>query len=406
MITADKHGVRFTKNIREALIVFAILFSVILPASSQTWIEATNVPDYLNWTAIASSDDGGKLIAADYAGDVYTSTNSGANWTHLIKAPFVSRIASSADGMKLVAAAYPGLVYTSTNSGVSWVTNNAPNEPWLSVASSADGSTLVAVATSCSIYSSTNCGANWISNNTPSTGVEWFSVASSADGKTLAAAAYDDGYGNGGLIYTSTNSGAYWESNNVPKLNWTSIASSSDGEKLVAVPYPGSNIYTSTDSGLNWTPNSVPLEYWFSVASSADGRNLAAAIVDGGIYTSTNSGFSWISNSVPSENWQSIASSADGNKLVAMVDNYPNGGPIYTSYYAPTPQLNLTTSNNNLTLSWIVPSTNFVLQQNLNLTTTNWAMVTNAPALNLISLQYQVIMSRPSSNDFYRLATP
>jgi len=31
------------------------------------------------------------------------------------------------------------LIYTSTNSGITWVSNNVPNDSWISVASSADG---------------------------------------------------------------------------------------------------------------------------------------------------------------------------------------------------------------------------------------------------------------------------
>ena len=63
-------------------------------------------------------------------------------------------------------------------------------------------------------------------------------------------------------------------------------------------------------------------------------------------------------------------------------------------------------SNNNLVLSWIVPTTNFVLQQNLDLTTTNWTNVTNAPVLNLTNLQDEVVLSPTNDSGFYRLKTP
>ena len=56
--------------------------------------------------------------------------------------------------------------------------------------------------------------------------------------------------------------------------------------------------------------------------------------------------------------------------------------------------------------SWIIPSTNFVLEQNLDLTTTNWTPVTNPPALNLSNLQYQVILFPSNNSTFYRLTTP
>jgi photosystem II stability/assembly factor-like uncharacterized protein len=34
-----------------------------------------------NWYSISSSDDGQKLIASNYDGSVYFSTDSGENWT-------------------------------------------------------------------------------------------------------------------------------------------------------------------------------------------------------------------------------------------------------------------------------------------------------------------------------------
>lgn len=68
--------------------------------------------------------------------------------------------------------------------------------------------------------------------------------------------------------------------------------------------------------------------------------------------------------------------------------------------------MNITPTNGNLMLSWTVPSTNFVLQQDLDLTTTNWTDVTNTPTLNLTNLQDEVILSPIGSSGFYRLKTP
>ncbi len=66
--------------------------------------------------------------------------------------------------------------------------------------------------------------------------------------------------------------------------------------------------------------------------------------------------------------------------------------------------MNITPTNGNLTLSWIVPSTNFVMQQSPDLQ--NWADMTNQPVLNLANLQNEVILPPPGSNVFYRLKTP
>lgn len=60
-------------------------------------------------------------------------------------------------------------------------------------------------------------------------------------------------------------------------------------------------------------------------------------------------------------------------------------------------------SDGNATVSWTIPSANFTLQENSDLTTTNWTDVTSTPALNLTNLQYQTTMSRSAGNRFYRL---
>ena len=136
---------------------------------------------------------------------------------------------------------------------------------------------------------------------------------------------------------------------------------------------------------------------WPSVASSADGTKLVAGL--GYIYTSADSGVTWTQTSAPGWGQWSVASSADGARLVAAAE----GGLIYTSYSVPTPQMSITPTSNSLTLSWIIPSSNFVLQQNSNLTTTNWINVTNTPVLNVTNLQNQTTLPSPASSYFYRL---
>jgi hypothetical protein len=267
------------------------------------------------------------------------------------------------------------------------------------------------------VYTSTNAGATWtLAGNAPSNW--WQSVASSADGNKLVAAV--GGSERTGLIYVSPDAGTTWtQAGNAPSNTWQCVASSADGGKLVSVsqlvePAVGGSIFTSTNSGMTWTSNSVPSEPWSSVASSADGTKLMAVAYNesfstgsgfsyaGGIFNSTNSGATWTQTVGPSNFWFSIATSADGNKSAVTV----SGGGIYNSETAPTPQLSIEFSNRSLALAWIMPSTQFVLQQNSDLTTTNWVTVTNTPAFNLSSLQNQVTLSSSNRSGFYRLANP
>ncbi|HXI50439.1 MAG TPA: hypothetical protein VNH84_03020 [Candidatus Saccharimonadales bacterium] len=160
------------------------------------------------------------------------------------------------------------------------------------------------------------------------------------------------------------------------------------------VPGP---IYASTNSGADWALTGAPNLWWTAAACSADASTVVAA--GESVYTSTNSGATGTTYSSPSTDWASVASSADGNKLVAAV----NGGGIYTSQSTPAPALSITASGANIVHSWIVPSLDFSLQENSELTPANWMDVTNTPTLNLTNLQNQVTVPPPTGNRFYRL---
>lgn len=386
-----------------------------LIASAQTWTK-TSAPSN-SWTCIASSANGSNLIAGTSSGPLYLSTNSGTTWTVTIATnEYWTSVASSADGTHLFASASydsssgPAGLYISTNSGAAWMTINLPDLYWGSVASSADGQTLVAVAPGGAggggpggIFSTTNGGISWTTNNIN----EEFGVASSADGKKMFAV--------GGETYRSTNSGITWarETNAPFILSLVSpsqyIAASVDGTKLIlCIPWDGSNnpgpIYVSTDSGDTWSRTSAPSNDWGFVTSSADGNTIVAvpySYQSGTICLSTNGGETWTTNS-PIENWGAIACSADGGKLAAAAFELSiNGGPIYTSQSIVSPLMDVASANGGVKLSWIVPSTNFVLLQSPDLS--NWSNVTNIPVLKTNDVQDYVTVVSTNRLRFYRL---
>jgi hypothetical protein len=416
------------KNFKNLLVASTALLTANF-AFAQTWTQ-TSAP-VTNWTAVASSADGTKLVAVANASGIWVSTNSGATWTQT-SAPQSGwfRVASSADGARLAAVgepspivgppplSYTGSFYASTNSGATWMSNNLPRVSKIgttsySLASSADGRMLAALISSSlggALFTSTNSGAAWITNNLPNG--TWNSVASSADGTRLVIGGF--------RILISTNSGNSWMLTNPVAASF--VSSSADSAKCAAIS--GQLIFISTNSGTTWAQSSASPTNWIALASSADGSRLVAVagrshslqnpVVTGPIYTSTNGGATWTSNNVPVHNWTCVASSADGCKLVAadagnLSTNIPGatvGGGIWTAQTPPGPSLNIAPTNGNLALSWTMPSTNFVLQQNPDLTTTNWADVTNPPVLNLTNLQDEVTLPMPASSGFYRLKTP
>ncbi len=234
--------------------------------------------------SMASSADGTKLAGVIYGGTVVTSTNSGNTWQTIPSTTaFWQSIASSADGTKLVATIYNSqYIYTSVNSGANWSAQSTTTPRyWNAVASSADGTKLAAVVTNNGyIYTSINSGATWSQSGSPP--LNWDAIASSADGTKLAATAF------GGGIYISLDAGASWtQATNAPAANWSAIASSADGGRLVAA-VNGGGIYFSANFGATWIKQPLADQNWKDVTCSADGTKMAAVYNPagnaGGIY--------------------------------------------------------------------------------------------------------------------------
>ena len=417
------------KPIKLLLLTVAIStgwFTTVNLAFAQTWTQtgAANT----NWFSIASSADGSVLFASGGTTNqsaIYISTNSGATWaqTTLPMTNSSFGLAVSADGTTVFAeSGFHGSsptnsnpLFLSTNSGSTWTSLIGPTTNKTSWnAMSADGGKLIVGMFDSShqhnwVYISTNSGATWASNEfdapfaTPR-------VLSTADGKSMSAMI-------GPMLLTTTNAGLTWITNSMPGsfYVWNSIASSVDGTKLAAVGEyntTGAYVCVSTNAGSTWSPiNTITWSGGASVATiacSADGIKLAMAVTGDSLYVSTNLGVTWSKTTTLITNWNTIVSSADGNKLaVTVYGNRPAAhatGGIWTSQTTPAPQMNITPTNGNLTLSWIVPSTNFVMQESPDLG--SWADMTNPPVLNLTNLQDEVILPPTNSSGFYRLKTP
>jgi len=77
--------------------------------------------------------------------------------------------------------------------------------------------------------------------------------------------------------------------------------------------------------------------------------------------------------------------------------------PIFEVSLPPAAMV-VTLAGTNLVLSWPSPPGGFALQQNADLTTTNWETVTNTPIPT--NGQNQVILAPVTGNQFYRLNYP
>ena len=404
-------------------------------AQSLNWMKTTAPSNY--WDGVVSSSDGTRLFTAGYPS--YYSTNSGGSWQEFSPALYLYSIASSADGTKLVGAdggeqeqskagyIYGMLVYYSTNSGTTWNNKFFPffESPTptnagvvFGAACSADGATMVAAGTSdvnyvgpsyTIAYISTNFGNSWLSCSIPS-----FSVANSA---TIAAMGRDIAIAGADGVVVSTNGGSSFR---FVYYNGADYVASSPDASLLAIAddsFGDGLIRISTNWGASWSLTQAPSNNWTGIALAADDKTIAAASAPfgangygaGQVYVSTNSGFLWSTNGSPSGAWDGIACSADGQELIVAGTSISNSaeqlGSIYISQNIPSPTLSIAPSTTNMTLSWLLPSTNVILQQNPGLIGANWQTVTNAPSLNYSNLQYNIAIPISGSSGFYRLVS-
>jgi hypothetical protein len=88
--------------------------------------------------------------------------------------------------------------------------------------------------------------------------------------------------------------------------------------------------------------------------------------------------------------------SADGCKMMAGCSV-----GIWAAQTMPSPQLDILASNNSIELSWLIPSTSFLLQQSPDLI--SWSSVTDTPVLNRTNLNNELTLSPSNNSGFFRL---
>ncbi len=133
-------------------------FIAVSTDSGDTWNRHI-VPRGGQWSSIASSADGTKLVAGsndhdeDHDFGVYTSTDSGTTWTPTSVLAKQGYLASSANGDIIALATYNGYIYTSSNGGSTWIEEvGSGQRQWKGIASSADGTKFIAITEGGYIY--------------------------------------------------------------------------------------------------------------------------------------------------------------------------------------------------------------------------------------------------------------
>jgi hypothetical protein len=376
----------------DVILAVGLLITVV-SAFGHTWQQATTLTPA---GSMAMSADGRIICVVNSANQPVISTNSGATWAVATNSPphgtaYLGTVAVSADGGKIFAALMDSKawMFVSTDQGATWAKTGFPstNLPSLyPVACSADGTKVITALPYNSIFYSTNGGINCYTSSIPNLAA---SLASSADGSRMIAGVVNPAANDGG-VYFSSDFGATWTLTSAPPRNIGSVCTSSDGKWIGAL---GSTTYISSDSGVSWRTNQFTGK---TIACSADGTNWI--IASDHIYTSTDGGVTWQTNLATAQ-WLGAAVSADGDEMAAV----GSGQGTWIGRLTPSPQLNIQWQNSNVGLSWLIPSTNFVLQQSADLSSPGWTTVSSNPTLNFTNLQQEITVPSTESNAFFRL---
>jgi hypothetical protein len=146
---------------------------------------------------------------------------------------------------------------------------------------------------------------------------------------------------------------------------------------------------------------------WFTTAGGAPANYIAKW--DGSAWSALGSGLG--GGDIYGPGVHAVA--ASGSDLYVGGDFYTAGGKV-SAYLAKADLLlaagtapalaAVRTSTNTVMFSWPLSSTDFTLQQNLDLNTTNWT--TPSETVNSINSVNYIIVDPPSGNRFFRLFRP
>lgn len=311
-------GVGFSTLVVSSLVVKQQMYMAgALIGSSGTYDTPTlfsSRNDVRNWVSIAMSSNGNFQLAAVSPGFLYTSFDSGNNWTQRATSQNYQEVAVSGSGQYQIATISNATPILSTDYGQSW--SAAPGSPQGETCAISSNAQYIITGKGTSLYISSDYGVSFttltFSVNTPN----FNQVAISATGQFIAAATSKG-------IYYSSDSGANFIST-LTSSNWSKIAMSANGVILTAVDVGNSLLNISINSAGTWTAVDSA-RAWNSVSLSASGQYQMATVFGGNPFYSSNFGSNWTSTLV-AYSWMDVATSSDGTMATIAASN----GTLYT----------------------------------------------------------------------------
>ncbi len=164
---------------------------------------------------------------------------------------------------------------------------------------------------------------------------------------------------------------------------------------------------TLTNTGLTTNfLNNIPFSFTNTATNylTADTNiffaNVPGILLPGETYTDVVFGVA-VNPATPPGNYSGTVTIQGGTNIFAAANLSSN--VAFQISLAPA-ALGVSASGGNLLVSWPSPPGDFVLQQNPDLTSTNWMAVTNTPTIT--NFQNQVILAPTAGNQFFRLKYP
>lgn len=345
--------------------------------SGNDWVKPNNqnvnvIPR--NWRSSYISDDGSKISAAVFGGNIWQSFDYGATWNEK-NINNVSQnwsfIFGYNNGENQIAGVYNGNIYKYEYDNNAWseISSSQPdglngtlsNKKWIDGCSDTNGNNIYIMIEDSKIYKSTN-KYNFTISDTSLTANNWTSISTGGNyviatnksniytsinyGNTFSLNTSINGThnwtacdisSNGIYQYFAEDNGYIWSSNNFGSTiniikgvnlnktaNYTSITCTNNGSKLYGTIYNNNDyqLLNSTNYGNDLTYKLTNgLRKWNNIVISNVGNIMYASEYDGLLYKSTSQGAIWNNLNGSVSKWTSISTNNNGTVLLASAMN-------------------------------------------------------------------------------------
>ncbi len=333
--------------------IFLLASNLVVPGKSVLfgqWVQTSLDSGYVNCFAVSGTNlfagAGDRYYGGD-GGDVFRSTDNGANWAMVDSGLAGTPVLSLAPSRTDLLAGTPSGFFRSTNDGTSWTAaDSGLTSIWVNALaifatdSRTGGRDLFAATTvfcgygdwcGGGIFLSTNTGTSWTAVNNGfakdscDTTVYSFVSTLAVNGTNILAGTWSN-CGTGRLFLTTNNG-----------TNWTAVDSGLNNNPVTALVVSGANLFAGTpiagvflssNNGTSWIAvnNGFPkapydtTRYASVNAFAVSGTNLFAGTgypYPGGVCLSTNNGTSWTAVNTGLTNPSVYALAVSGTNLYA-----------------------------------------------------------------------------------------